>query len=110
MTYQTEFPDFPPADMPALPDGLGFVDTSWHNDACPSFTSDEVGLTIWVDFLDPAKSEFQDNQGNRKYPRFSAHCQREGIETSGPWVATNDWAEVLVFVEGHRAMSAYKPI
>ena len=29
-----EFPDFPVADYPTLPEG--FADSSWHNDACPS--------------------------------------------------------------------------
>jgi hypothetical protein len=33
--YQTEFPHFPAADMPAIPEG--FADTSWHNIASPSF-------------------------------------------------------------------------
>lgn len=108
MTYQTEFPDFPAADMPALPDGCGFVDTSWHNDACPSFTSDEIGLTIWVDFLDPALCEYQDAQGNRQYPRFAVHCQDHGVETSGPAIQTDDWAEVLAFIESHRG-SRHEP-
>jgi hypothetical protein len=30
-TFQTEFPDFPVADMPTIPEGL--EDTSWRNDA-----------------------------------------------------------------------------
>ena len=56
-TFQTEFPDYPAADMPALPALGNFVDTSWHNDICPSITSDELGLQIWIDYPDPAQRE-----------------------------------------------------
>lgn len=92
--YQTEFPDFPAADMPAIPQG--FDDTSWHNNACPNFASDELQLEIWIDYLDSAKREHQG------YPRFSASQQRAGIEHSGPSIATDDWAEMLRFIEEQR--------
>lgn len=94
--YQTEFPDFPAADMPAIP--ATFVDTSWHNDMCPSFTSDEIGLLLWVDYLDPSKRKFQDSQGNASYPRFSVQSQAHGIETSGPHLDTDDWTDVIAFI------------
>ena len=55
MSYQTEFSDFPAADMPAIP--AGFTDESWHNDACPRFDNAELGLTLWIDFLNPAERE-----------------------------------------------------
>lgn len=43
---------------------LGFVDTSWSNDVCPSiglFTEDgdETIYRIWIDFADPSKREFE---------------------------------------------------
>ena len=34
---------------------LGFEDTSWGNDACPSFTKGEI--LIWVEDEDPARRE-----------------------------------------------------
>lgn len=37
--FQTEFPDYPVADMPAMPTHGDFIDTSWHNDACPRLAS-----------------------------------------------------------------------
>lgn len=55
MTCYREFPDFPVADMPALPEG--WIDTSYHNDACPSYTSPD-GVVIWIDYADPAQREF----------------------------------------------------
>lgn len=98
--YLIEFPDYKPADMPALP--AGFEDASWHNDACPSFVSDPVGLLIWVDYLDPALREF-----DGKYPRFTVQQQRAGIEVSGPSLATDDWSEVLAFIELQRQRVTY---
>src|SRR5262245_3179059 len=41
--------------MPTMPEG--FVDTSWHNDACQSFTSEPHKLKLGVDYPDPAKRE-----------------------------------------------------
>lgn len=97
MTFKAEFPDFPEADMPAIPPG--FEDTSWHNDACPCLTSDAYGLTIWIDYVDPAQREYEG-----KYPRFCVHSQDHGIETSGPSIQTDDWAAVLDFIESQRAL------
>ena len=37
MTYKTEFPEFPDADIPSVFLAAPWRDQSWHNDACPSF-------------------------------------------------------------------------
>lgn len=37
-------------ELPALD---GFVDDSWHNDACPSMINETRGLKLWVDYVDP---------------------------------------------------------
>jgi len=53
MTYKYEFPDFD-YDMPNL--GNGWIDSSWHNDTCPSFEyHNGKGLTyrLWVEYTDP---------------------------------------------------------
>jgi hypothetical protein len=52
MTYEIEFPDFPEP----LPHIEGFIDTSWHNDACPSLGKEITPnnwLTVFVDYLNP---------------------------------------------------------
>jgi len=55
--YRNEFPDFPASDMPGdIPPG--FVDSSWRNDICPSFTNEALGLVLWIDFADPSRREF----------------------------------------------------
>lgn len=50
MTYQTEFPAYPVASMPAIPEG--FADRSWHNEACPSFIHEASGVVLWIDWPD----------------------------------------------------------
>lgn len=60
MTWQTEFPDFPPSGMPAL--AFPWVDTSWRNDTCPSyalplFADGEQGPMLFIEYPDPAERE-----------------------------------------------------
>lgn len=62
LKWQIEFPDFPAADMPALP---AFADDiSWHNDSCPSFmiAGDTIGahVVLFVDYADAERREFPD--------------------------------------------------
>lgn len=66
MTIETEFPDFDAThefNMLAtlLPE---FVDSSWHNESCPSLIHelpDESRVQIFVDYIDPASREFPEN-------------------------------------------------
>lgn len=62
--YREEFPDFD-YDLPTIE---GFEDISWHNDVCPSMTNafstapigeDKGKLTLWCDYADTSKREFQ---------------------------------------------------
>lgn len=55
MSYKTEFPHYD--DELTLPDG--WVDTSWHNDACPSFEKTINGtlVRLWCDYKDRSLSE-----------------------------------------------------
>lgn len=91
--FRVEHPDFPAADMPAIP--AGFEDTSWHNNSCPNFASDAAGLEIWIDYLDPAQREHQG-------PRFHVSSIRDGIEVTGPWFQSDNWDEVLAFIASNR--------
>ncbi|MET4489057.1 hypothetical protein [Bradyrhizobium sp. LA7.1] len=96
-TFQTEFPDYPVADMPAMPAHGNVVDTSWHNDACPSFASDALGLHIWIDYADKSVREFENG------PRFIVVRLSEGIKTGHTVIETNDWNEVLAVIEQEKA-------
>lgn len=61
--YKTEFPRFT-GPMPVF---KGFIDVSWHNDACPSFhlpLGGESFLRVWVDFANP---EDRDSPFHERY-------------------------------------------
>lgn len=98
-TFQTEFPDFPAADFPALPEG--FTDSSWGNDACPSMINEAIRLHIFVDYLDPAKRNFGGEQ-----PRFQVAALDENGSFTGEdsLLDTDDWTEVLALIDSKRAV------
>jgi hypothetical protein len=55
--YRTEFPHFD-FEIPTIPEG--FVDSSWHNNVCPSFErklNDTHSITLWVNYLDENRRE-----------------------------------------------------
>lgn len=89
MSYLTEFPDFAPADMPAIP--AGFVDVSWHQDSCPSFFHAAVGLTVQIDHVDRDRREFPDG------PRFAIfESDADGARIDGGFEFESDvWADVV---------------
>ncbi len=88
MTYRREFPDFPASDMPGnLP---GFVDSSWRNDACPSFTNEALGLVLWVDFADPSRREFPD------WHRYRITTAAQ--DAPADLFSSDDFAAVVAFV------------
>lgn len=82
MTYQSEFPDFDPATMPAIP--AGFEDESWHNDVCPNFHAAAEGLTVWIDYADPALSEFGEDGGARFNLVYGDQPEADGVYLPPP--------------------------
>ena len=54
-TAKSEFPDSD--DTINMPEG--WIDTSWHNDACPSFekTFGDTTFRLWCDYVDPERRE-----------------------------------------------------
>ncbi|MBU4531248.1 MAG: hypothetical protein KUA43_13880 [Hoeflea sp.] len=57
-----QFPDFDQTTLPPIPPH--WTDSSWRNDACPSFTIGDVDggwfLHVFIDHSDPAKREFSE--------------------------------------------------
>lgn len=94
MTYATAFPDFPASDLPAIP--AAWLDTSWHNDACPSFEVISAGpgdatapfgrIRVWVNYAASDRREFTGQ------PRFAVAA--EGVD-SLDLLQTDDWQSVL---------------
>lgn len=93
MTFKTEFPDFDPATMPAIP--VGFDDVSWANDVCPSFFAPADDLTLWIDYADPKRREFE------SAARFGLYHQRHDDGAIHPSADRLDlyegdnWADLL---------------
>jgi hypothetical protein len=96
-SFQTEFPDYPIADMPEMPAHGDFFDTSWHNDACPSITSETLGLHIWIDFSDKSVREFEGGA------RFIVVRQEHGVDTGHTVIETDDWNEIIAVIEQERS-------
>jgi hypothetical protein len=71
-----EFPDFPIAYAPELPDG--WEDTSWHHDECPSYSAHDAQVFINL---------------NDKFCFII--CDAKDGET---YYMTNDWKECVDYV------------
>lgn len=103
--YLREFPDFGLLDV-ALPEG--FEDQSHHESTCPSFAlaaddTDATGvfrLTLSIDYADPSKREFDEPGRFRLYEGEISHqtCV----------VLTDDWTDVLQFIQTYRQADADK--
>lgn len=79
-----EFPDFDLATLPPIPEG--WTDSSWHNDACPSFTKGE--LQLFIDYADPARREL-----GIEAPRFALMRMPD---LTLCW--SDEWADVLAAI------------
>ena len=89
ISVRNQFPDYPTG---ALPDLSGFIDTSWHNDTCPSFRKGQ--FLVWVDWPDPRERE--DFGGSRF---IVCELDDEGCLTHDDEVLeTDDWGYVLGFL------------
>jgi hypothetical protein len=97
MTAATpEFPDYPAADLPPMPDG--FEDSSWSNDACPCFVNAALGLMFFADYAKRDDREFPEAD------RFSLQeVDGEGCMFGGePVFVSEDWTEVLAEINKRR--------
>lgn len=83
MSITTEFPTYPLSSLPPIPST--WEDTSWHNDACPSYHTGN-GVYVYVDFEEASEREYPEST-----ERFSVvHIDNDITLYSG-----NDWEEVL---------------
>lgn len=110
--FRSEFPDYPAADMPALPPSL--ADSSWRNEACPSFIDEAANVQLFVDYADPQAREFPPPEFDSK--RYTLHWLTNSgdvlaILTRGlgfsetVFCATDDLAEALQAYERARRVS-----
>lgn len=100
--WHAEFPDFPAADLPEIPDW--WADQSWRNDACPFWVAAPT-TGIFVDYSDPAAREYVGG------PRFVVvRLEQDGTHPVSPdpeaLFTSDDWDAVTAFVETRRAQQA----
>lgn len=83
MSITTEFPTYPLSSLPSIP--FAWEDTSWHNDACPSY---HVGneVYVYVDFEEASE---------RVYPECEERFTVFNTTTDATLYSGNDWEEVL---------------
>jgi hypothetical protein len=94
MTYKTAFPDFT-LDV-TIPDG--YVDHSWHNDACPRFEKqlpDGNYLVLWVNYADPKDRDYPN------FPRFMLDLHNFEFSYLETLIASNNWQDILDFIAQH---------
>lgn len=88
--WRKEFPSYPVEAMPAIPHG--WIDASWHNDACPCFVVPHLCVAVWVDWPDKADREFQ---GERFIVNPFDPDKREFMVDAPYVLATDDWLRLL---------------
>lgn len=52
-----DFPEFDDPGLFGVPIPVRFHYTGWKNAACPSFTDENRGEKIWIDWKDPGRRE-----------------------------------------------------
>ncbi|NEX60104.1 hypothetical protein [Noviherbaspirillum galbum] len=93
--YQREFPNFGVLDV-QIPGG--FVDVSWHNNACPSWRVEKGNGHYLQLFVDYARPEDRDTP---TLPRFSLHLHDAHMDYITPVIQSNDYADILALLENY---------
>jgi hypothetical protein len=119
MWYEREFPDFDenlryiyeglqvPETYDYHVEGTAFqkwIDCSWHNNSAPSFDfivgspyDENMYLTLYVDYVDPRKSQNSESREDGSMKRFSLY--RENGCTM--IYETDTWEHMLYFIKGY---------
>jgi len=88
--YLTEFPSFV---LGCAPEQAGFeIDTSWHNNTCPSFATVDEQYTLYVDFINPDHRDYDEAL------RFSIYENTAGYPDDNPVLHSNNWNDVLAYM------------
>ena len=90
--FKEEHPDFGELEFP-IP--IGFIDSSWHNDNCPSWYDEQSHLKLWIDYADP---DMRDSPG----PRFALQQYNSDNEFVDEILASDDYEEILKAVAQNR--------
>ena len=104
--WRAEFPDYPVDDMPdPLP--AGFVDHSWHNDDCPSFSHEATRTLLWWILWTPPAARLRSApvRPHEDGRERSIHARAGLLRVSG-----ETWLEVEAFLREYLpAAPTYPP-
>ena len=102
MNYLTAHPQFDHIIDIELLTSLGFEDTSYCNDLCPSFTKSltkAIRLTLWIDYKDIDLKDIED------YPMYSLTIEDNEANLAADYFKdltnTNDWSKVIAYIKEH---------
>lgn len=100
--FEREFPGFSAAwaadQLPTIP--AGFEDQSWHNDTCPSWRHENLGLTLFIDWPNPCDREFPEGF------TFTLCVDVQGLTNRVTAAQSDTWPVVLAEIE-RRLTRAY---
>jgi len=98
MNYRSEFPRFPVSAYASELLTLGFVDQSNHNDSCPSFTSPDNKIRVWIDYPNACDREHKEHfQFGVDFGDFHPESSEWG--TADHSEAFEEWDEVLAAIK-----------
>lgn len=90
--YKVEFQHYDDV----LPELKGFVDSSWHNDCCPSlmkYIAPNTFVQIFCDYKDQANSDWADLDPEN-YRRFSILLANHEEDWSVALYQSNSWEDI----------------
>jgi len=73
---------------------LGFYDSSWKNDMCPSFTNSKLGIRVWVDH---PKKHRRELENAKKFTVVFWNCETDEPETE-PVLETESVYRLVSFI------------
>ena len=83
--FTTEFPNYDTSTLPLIPSD--WIDTSWHNDVCPSWQFGKYQI-----FIDHANPNERETGGERYFVNDA--------ESGDCLLITDEWYEVLAYIGG----------
>jgi hypothetical protein len=78
---------------------MGFYDSSWGDDACPSWTHDGVDLVVYVDL----PVEFSEIQSGS--PAYKQYILNHDSEPGDTILMTNDAAEIEAYIKDQHCIT-----
>jgi len=90
-----------------------WVDCSWHNNSCPSFSytapspySERMNMDLYVDYIDPNLSQNMESRLDGSMQRFTLY-KDEGCDCI---YQTDSWTDMNMFIKGYIAAMQIAPL